>query len=59
MEAVITKAEAEEQAKMVQYKLVKGMKQEDRAEVLVMETDKAKLGKYYRDRTGHGRNPDE
>ena len=43
MDAVITKAEAEEQAKLAQSKLIKGMKQEAIAEVSVVEIDKAKL----------------
>ena len=43
-EAVITKAEAEEQAKMAQDKLTKGIKQEAIAEVSVVEIYKAKLG---------------
>ena len=64
LEAVITKAEAEEQAKMVQDKLIKGMKHEDLAEVSAVEVDKGRQGipkkKYkYCDRVGHGRNPDE
>ena len=64
LEAVITKAEAEEQAKMAQDKLTKGVKHEDLAKVLAVEVDKGKLGVpkkkcNYCNRTGHGRNPDE
>ena len=64
LEAVITKARAEEQDEMAQNKLVKGMKQEDRAEVSAVEIDKSKLGNpkrkcKYCGRTGHGRNPVE
>ena len=44
LDAVITKAEAEEQAKLAQSKLIKGMKQEAIVEVPVVEIDKAKLG---------------
>ena len=40
MEAVITKAEEQ----MVQDKVIKGMKNEDLAEVLAAEVDKGKLG---------------
>ena len=64
LEAVITKAEAEEHAKMAQDMLIKGMKHEKLVEVLVVEVDMGKLGKLkkkskYCDRTVHGRNPDE
>ena len=64
LDAVITKAEAEEQAKLAQSKLIKGMKQEAIAEVSVVEIDKAKLGNSKKkckfcNRTGHGKNPDE
>ena len=64
LEAVIMKAEAEEQSKMVQDKLINGMKHEDLAEVSAVEVYKGKLGNIkkkckYCDRTGHGRNPDE
>ena len=64
LEAVITKAEAEEQAKMAQDKLTKGIKHEDLAKVLAVEVDKGKLGAPKKkcnccNRTGHGRNPDE
>ena len=64
LEAVITKAEAEEQAKLAQSKLIKGMKQEAIAEVSVVEIDKAKMGNSMKkckfcNRTGHGRIPDE
>ena len=44
LDAVITKVEAEEQAKLAQSKLIKGMKQEAIVEVPVAEIDKAKLG---------------
>ena len=64
LESVITKAKAEEQAKMAQDRLIKGMKQKELAEVSVVEVDMGKLGKLkkkskYCDRTVHGRNPDE
>ena len=64
LEAVITKAEAEEQAKMAQDKLTKGIKHEDLADVSAVEVDKAKLGDpkkkcKYCGRTGQGRDPNE
>ena len=64
LDAVITKAEAEEQAKLAQSKLIKGMKQEAIAEVPVVDIDKAKLGNSKKkctfcNRTGHGKNPDD
>ena len=63
LDEVLTKAEAEEQAKLAQSKLAKGLK-EAMAEVPVVEVDKTKLGDSkqrckYCDRVGHGNNPDE
>ena len=64
LEAVITKAEAEEQAKLTQDKLSKGMKLETVAEVSKVDTEKgqqvnsSKKCKFC-NKTGHGRNPDE
>ena len=60
---VITKAGAEEQAKLAQSKLAKGMKKVA-AEVSVVEIDKAKPGDSkqkckFCNRIGHGKNPDE
>ena len=45
LQAVITKADAEEQAKMAQDKLTKGMKYKASAEVSAVEFDKTKLQK--------------
>ena len=63
LDEVITKAESEEQAKLAQSKLAKGMK-EAVAEVSVVEVDKAKPGISkqkckFCNRIGHGKNPDE
>ena len=63
LDEVLTKAEAEEQAKLAQSKLAKGMK-EAVAEVSVVEVDKAKPGEskqrcQYCNRIGHEKNPDE
>ena len=63
LDEVLTKAEAEEQAKLAQSKLAKGMK-EAVAEVSVVEVDKAKPGEskqrcQYCNRVGHEKNPDE
>ena len=60
LEAVIMKAEAEEQAKMPQDKRIKN---EDLAEVSVVEVNKGKLGWLkkkckYCDRTGQGKRED-
>ena len=64
LEAVITKAEAEEQAKLTQDKLSNGMKLETVAEVSGVDTEKGQRGALvkkckYCNKTGHGRNPDE
>lgn len=45
LEAVITKVKAEEQAKMAQDRLIKGMKHKELAEVSVVEVDMGKLVK--------------
>ena len=64
LDAVITKAEAEEQAKLTQDRLSKGLKPEVIAEVSIVDVDKAKQEKSKKkcrfcNRIGHGRNPDE
>ena len=60
---MLAKAEAEEQAKLAQSKLAKGMK-EAMAEVSAVDVDKAKPGKSrprckYCNGVGHGSIPDE
>ena len=63
LDVVITKAEVEEQAKLAQSKLAKGVK-ESVAEVSGVEVDKDKPGGSKKkckfcNKTGHGKNPEE
>ena len=62
LESVIIKAEAEEQAKLAQNKLTRGIKQEAMAEVSVVEAETSGASKKkckFCGWSGHGRSPDE